>query len=186
MTQRNIILASAVVCFSVISFCLIQKGVSSDEKPVYEMIIEKENIVTEDQRSTLRAFYTAPPVIPHGAETPEDKDCLHCHRSVTRTEDGRVAQATPHPQFSNCLQCHAPALPGGGKDVGSAWQGLKEPKRGDRWTTVSPPTVPHRIFMRENCLSCHGPENPDMRVRTSHPERTHCLQCHVPDYEKEF
>jgi cytochrome c-type protein NapB len=185
MTRRNITMANVLVYVATTFFFLIQNGLSSEEKTVYEKVIEKENIVAEDQRSTLRAFYTAPPVIPHEVKSQDSKDCLRCHQGVTKLDDGRVSPATPHPQFSRCLQCHAPGVPGG-KDVGNAWHGLKEPKRGDRWVTLSPPTIPHRIFLRENCLSCHGPDNPDMRLRSSHPERTSCLQCHVPNYEKEF
>jgi nitrate reductase (cytochrome), electron transfer subunit len=39
--------------------------------------------------------------------------------------------------------------------------------------------VPHPIFMRENCLSCHGAAGPEP-IRTTHPWQTNCLQCHAP------
>lgn len=159
---------------------------AKEERHAFQAIIGKEKIDNEDSRATLRAFYTAPPVIPHEVESRDSKDCLRCHLMVTKLDDGRVAMQTPHPKFSNCLQCHVPSLPGGPHDVSSDWKGLEEPKRGDRWFYVSPPTIPHRLFLRENCLSCHGSDNPDMRLRTTHPERTQCLQCHVPDYRKQF
>ena len=113
--------------------------------------------------------------------------CLRQQEIPSRSFKGRVAMQTPHPQHSNCLQCHVP----GKKEIGvkkvlSDWQGLKEPKRGSRALLTSPPTVPHRIFMRENCLSCHGPANPNKSMRTTHPERTNCLQCHVPAADNEF
>ena len=31
---------------------------------------------------------------------------------------------------------------------------------------------------KENCLACHGPRGHPF-LRTSHPERTNCTQCHV-------
>jgi cytochrome c-type protein NapB len=167
-------------------FFFVQKMTAENQEKRFAVIIEKEEIVELDRRATLRAFYTAPPVIPHEVESRDSKDCLRCHLNVTKLEDGRVAMQTPHPQFSNCLQCHAPSLPGGPQEVASTWEGLEEPKRGDRWFWTSPPTIPHRLYLRENCLSCHGPQNPDMRLRTTHPERTQCLQCHVPNYANEF
>jgi cytochrome c-type protein NapB len=39
--------------------------------------------------------------------------------------------------------------------------------------------VPHTTFMRESCLSCHGPTGADP-IRTTHAWRTNCLQCHAP------
>ena len=139
-------------------------------------------------RRALRAFYTAPPVIPHEIEKPLDSvDCLRCHAKVTRLDDGRVAMASPHPQYYNCQQCHVQAkMVPSAKEPATSWHGLDEPTRGERGYLISPPTVPHRIYLRENCLSCHGPQNPDMRMRTSHPERSSCLQCHVPDPRHEF
>lgn len=170
-------------------FFLVQNVLSADEengKDVVDVIIEEEEIVDEDRRAMLRAFYSAPPVIPHEVESRDSKDCLRCHLQVTRLDDGRVAMQTPHPQFLSCLQCHAPDPSGERETVESSWQGLKEPQRGGRWFTVSPPTIPHRIFLRENCLSCHGPQNPNTRLRTTHPERTRCLQCHLPNDQNEF
>jgi cytochrome c-type protein NapB len=34
--------------------------------------------------------------------------------------------------------------------------------------------------MRENCMSCHG-EGGTSAIRTSHPDRQSCTQCHAPD-----
>lgn len=196
MSQKKIFYWGCFL-YGLLTFFLFVQNVllanEKKEKDVVDIIIEEEKIVDEDQRATLRAFYSAPPVIPHEVESQDAKNCLRCHLNVTKLDDGRVAMQTPHPQFSSCLQCHAPSLsadqaglPGKGKKVESSWKGLTEPKRGDRWFTVSPPTIPHRIFLRENCLSCHGPQNPNTRLRTTHPERTSCLQCHVPNRSNEF
>ncbi len=167
-------------------FLFMKNMVLAGEGGRLHTIVRQEGIEDADARATLRAFYTAPPVIPHEIEARDSADCLRCHREVTRLDDGRVSMQTPHPQFSNCMQCHVPGQEQSFDDKTSTWKGLEEPKRGDRWFLVSPPTVPHRIKLREDCLSCHGPQNPDMRLRTTHPERTSCLQCHVPDYAAEF
>jgi nitrate reductase (cytochrome), electron transfer subunit len=186
MSQKRIFLIG-VLTYGGITFCLFFQNASvARGKVAYEEIVEKEKIVDQDRRAALRAFYAAPPVIPHEVESQDSKDCLRCHLKVTKLDSGRVAMQTPHPQLTSCLQCHVHGLPGGHQDAANTWKGLEEPRRGDRWFWTSPPTVPHRIFMRENCLSCHGPDNPDMRLRTTHPERTQCLQCHVPDYRLDF
>jgi len=36
--------------------------------------------------------------------------------------------------------------------------------------------------MREDCMSCHGPQGL-FGLRTPHPDRPSCLQCHVPNAE---
>ena len=36
------------------------------------------------------------------------------------------------------------------------------------------------------CLSCHGDEGLTEALRTTHPERINCEQCHVPDTGAEF
>jgi nitrate reductase (cytochrome), electron transfer subunit len=43
----------------------------------------------------------------------------------------------------------------------------------------APPTIPHSTLMRTDCLSCHGPQGL-YGLRTPHPERQSCLQCHAP------
>lgn len=185
MIQRKNIILGVVVyfCFSII--CLFGRISFSGERNIFTTISHKEEDVQKKERVDLRAFYSAPPIIPHEVETQNPQDCLRCHANVTKLEDGRVAMQTPHPQFSNCMQCHVPGQ-SNNNQVKSHWQGLEEPTTGDRWFPVSPPTIPHRIFLRENCLSCHGPENPDTKMRTTHPERTSCMQCHVPNVSKEF
>ncbi len=137
------------------------------------------------KREDLRAFYTAPPVIPHEVtDNRGNKECLYCHNEVLKIEN-RFSVKTPHPQFTNCQQCHVqrlkPETP-----VASTWQGLKEPKQGTRAHEVAPPTIPHRIFLRENCNTCHGAKNPNKVMRGPHPERSNCMQCHVKGPRREF
>lgn len=186
MSHKTKILTILVLYAVLTAMLYVRNSVLATEPVSLQAIMREEQIDDQDARATLRAFYTAPPVIPHEIVAKNAAECLDCHRQVTRLEDGRVAMATPHPQFSNCMQCHVPGVSGGFDERQSDWEGLEEPERGDRWFALSPPTVPHRIKLRENCLSCHGPQNPDMRLRTTHPQRTSCLQCHVPNVMAEF
>ena len=140
-------------------------------------------------RSALRAFYTAPPVIPHEiADERDASSCLMCHQGVMDL-GGRVTVATPHPQFGNCMQCHLRSVvppwvkP---RPVETKWMGLEEPKEGGRAHELAPPTIPHRLFLRTNCLSCHAGDHPNEAMRSPHPERSNCRQCHVADMAKEF
>ncbi|MCA9393646.1 MAG: nitrate reductase cytochrome c-type subunit [Candidatus Omnitrophica bacterium] len=186
MNRKTKILTVAAL-YGVMTAVLYVKNIVLAAEPVsLKDILVEEQIDDQNARATLRAFYTAPPVIPHEIVAKNAAECLDCHRDVTRLEDGRVAMATPHPQFSNCMQCHVPGQAQTFDEEQSDWQGLEEPERGDRWFALSPPTVPHRLKLRENCLSCHGPQNPDMTMRTTHPQRTNCLQCHVPNVLAEF
>jgi cytochrome c-type protein NapB len=52
-------------------------------------------------------------------------------------------------------------------------------RRGGRATLGAPPTIPHRTLMRENCVACHDGPGAREEIRTSHPERLRCRQCHV-------
>jgi cytochrome c-type protein NapB len=42
-----------------------------------------------------------------------------------------------------------------------------------------PPPIPHDLQFRENCLACHGGPAAVAAIRTSHPERVNCRQCHL-------
>lgn len=138
---------------------------------------------------TDRAFFGAPPVIIHrGILTSERQtDCLQCHAKENRVEFRHQAIApVPHAEFSQCTQCHVRADP----EIkpfraGSAFAGLDLPGKGSRAHPVAPPTVPHKTFMRENCLSCHGPTG-NWRIKTPHPYRTVCLQCHAPEARQDY
>jgi nitrate reductase cytochrome c-type subunit len=122
------------------------------------------------QRRDLRISAYAPPTIPHDADNP---DCLGCHAT---NEVG--APMIPHREIANCLQCHVPQA-GGGLFRKNTFGGVAEPVKLARAYKGAPPVSPHRFFMRENCLACHGRDaRPDV-VHTSHPDRINCLQCHI-------
>lgn len=140
-------------------------------------------------RTALRAFYTAPPVIPHEVTTRNNRECLHCHSDV-RTLGDRTTLETPHANFFNCQQCHVGVQSFNAdldlEELASSWEGLEEPQKGTRAHDYAPPTVPHRLFFRENCNACHGASHVNEGMRGPHGERSSCLQCHALDRDAEF
>ena len=44
----------------------------------------------------------------------------------------------------------------------------------------APPLVPHDLEVGMDCLDCHRLGENDA-VITSHPERSNCVQCHIPE-----
>lgn len=136
-------------------------------------------------RAAARAYDGAPPTIPHEAAI---GSCVTCHDADGSAIDGvGVAPASPHGAtgadgaFRRCLQCHVPAtsVP---LLVASRFTGLAQgPWKGSRATPGAPPTIPHPLQLREACLTCHDGPGARAEIRTTHPERTRCRQCHVPD-----
>lgn len=131
-----------------------------------------------------RAFYGAPPTVPH----PVEKDgsvggsiCLKCHQNGGFVDKYKAyAPVTPHPELTNCSQCHV-AQNTGGDFKANYFEKSQAPKVGHNNALVgSPPMIPHPIQMRENCLSCHAGPSAPKEILVSHPERVNCRQCHVP------
>jgi cytochrome c-type protein NapB len=96
------------------------------------------------------------------------------------------APASPHEGTAKagatirCRQCHVFAA-GDDLFVASEFVGLEQDlRRGGRATPGAPPTIPHRTLMRENCVACHDGPGAREEIRTNHPERWRCRQCHVP------
>jgi|GEM_PF-785412 len=138
--------------------------------------------------TTDRAFWGAPPPMPHGfIGERDDKMCLSCHARETRIEKRQQAIVpVPHAEYSQCQQCH---VNGTDKSVAafreSIFIGLDFPGKGTRAHPFAPPTIPHKTFMRDNCLSCHGPSG-KQKIASPHPYRSQCQQCHVPDASKNY
>jgi cytochrome c-type protein NapB len=134
-------------------------------------------------RAQRRAFDGAPPVVPHPVRAGGAAECLACHAEGFAL-GGRRARRVPHEAFASCTQCHVSsaasfsvlaANPAAAAE--SAWRGLESPTRGQRAYPGAPPAVPHETRMRERCESCHGADG-RQALRTPHPERRSCLQCH--------
>jgi len=128
-----------------------------------------------------RAFYGAPPSIPHEVEERNmgANSCLKCHENGGFVDKlNAYSPITPHPEKENCRQCHVPQKT---KDlfVSTHWSRSKGPSVGNKALMTSPPVIPHQIQLRENCLSCHAGPSAPKEIRTSHPDRINCRQCHV-------
>ena len=131
-------------------------------------------------RAARRAFDGAPPVIPH---KPLGAACISCHTNSGKEAPGiGFAPANPHRvggAMTNCRQCHL-FQRGESAFVNSDFSGLPvSSKPGDRLFAGAPPTIPHRLAMRENCLACHDGPAARPEIRCTHPERVNCRQCHV-------
>lgn len=135
-------------------------------------------------RAKRRLYDGAPPVIPHPALK---INCTNCH-----TETGKespplgYAPANPHGMTSgiagirNCQQCHV-FRRDEGEFAGSDFVGLAQNfTKADRLFPGAPPVIPHAVFMRENCNSCHSGPVARKEIRCSHSLRSNCRQCHVP------
>ena len=142
---------------------------------------------------TLQEYYSrrqypgSPPFVPHPVEEGfnDEVDCLACHAAGGWVEEyGRHAPVTPHPEMSSCRQCH---MPRGAGDLfrETDWMSVPPPRLGGSFLPGSPPPVPHRLQMRENCLACHAGPGAVTSLRAEHAERGNCRQCHVPQKTEE-
>ncbi len=161
------------------------KTLSRDRPGLFDLVVRTEAMRSEAlaDRARNRAFDTAPPTIPHPAGQESAAACLACHGQGLKV-GGRVATRMSHAPFTSCTQCHVEGgqtgLPWKGDDGGgNGFAGLTRSGPGERAYPGAPPTIPHTTWMREDCLSCHGPvARPGLR--TTHPYLTNCTQCHAP------
>lgn len=147
-----------------------------------ELVLDSTHGRNMDHYYENRAYHGAPPVIPHPVTTSNTigaNNCLKCHQNggyVAKFE--AFAPVTPHPKLSSCVQCHVPV-----NDERlfreSEFMGLNKPEMNQRAMMGSPPVIPHKIHMRETCLSCHSGPSAPRAIKTTHPERINCLQCHA-------
>jgi cytochrome c-type protein NapB len=130
-----------------------------------------------------RAYPGAPPTIPHPVDAggPAERACLACHVDggwVPRFQ--AYAPVVPHPDLASCRQCHVrPAGPEPFRPT--TWETVAPPSIGRAAMPGSPPPIPHGLEMRENCVACHAGPAAVVEIRTTHPERMNCRQCHVLD-----
>ncbi len=132
-------------------------------------------------RAERRAFEGAPPRIPHTIDERSTSSCIACHSEGMVIAD-RIAPRMSHPLFQNCTQCHVtldkPMIERSEQPADNSFVGLR-PHPGTRYLPGSPPVMPHARAMHESCASCHGVLGPP-GLRTTHPERQNCEQCHAP------
>ena len=161
---------------------------------------------TMEIHRSLRAYPGAPPRIPHGLTDREFREnlCNSCHaRGGFAPRFAAYTPVTPHPEWSDCLQCHAPdamtvglGLPRITDDVICTqchvdpdqpppslvlldWTTMDWPELGQRAMEEAPHWIPHTLQNREDCLACHGGPSAVVGIRTAHPERVDCRSCHV-------
>lgn len=136
------------------------------------------------ERAERRLFDGAPPTIPHG---PLGAACISCHNEEGMAVDGLgFSPPSPHlatvgmSAISHCQQCHVHTPDDLPPWRGTSFAGLRQDlRRGQRLHALAPPVVPHAVFMRENCQACHAGPAAREEIRTTHPERFHCQQCHL-------
>jgi len=142
-----------------------------------------------DGRRTLNTFYElrqypgSPPRIPHPVSffyQEDNSDCLACHgRGGFDATLNAYAPVTPHPENGSCVQCHVPQrtteLFGENN-----WQSISPPKLGRSQLAGSPPSIPHNLQLREDCIACHTGPAAVAEIRVEHASRGNCRQCHVP------
>ncbi len=153
-------------------------------------VTETERARAREQRTERRAFEGAPPVVPHPITQDSSASCLACHRPGLVVKD-KVASRISHSLYTSCTQCHVAStgfgLPGVAAELAepiaeNQFVDVAAPRRGNRAWPQAPPTIPHSTLMRSECLSCHGSRGL-FGLRTPHPERQACVQCHAPDAE---
>lgn len=154
---------------------------------------------------SLRAYPGAPPRIPHGLTPIETLKggCNTCHEQGGYSQRfGAYVPITPHPDMGACLQCHvgdanlmSTPLPGMDpsarcrqchaagamlwQETSTNWKPISWPEIAELSGQHAPPPIPHGLELRGNCLSCHSAPAGVQEIRTSHPERANCRQCHV-------
>lgn len=136
-----------------------------------------------------RAFPGAPPAIPHlvdgGPDFESGKRCAACHvKGGYVPKYNAYAPVTPHPDFYYCRQCHVPRQ---SETLfrETMWASVARPKKSLRAMPGAPPAIPHPLQMRENCLACHSGPSSVPEIRSTHPDRGNCRQCHVPRVTEE-
>jgi nitrate reductase (cytochrome), electron transfer subunit len=153
----------------------------------------------------IRAYPGAPPRVPHGLTTEEVMGgrCNTCHeRGGYSPRFGAYVPVTPHPELHGCLQCHptdaaivgvplpdarpdatcrqchAPASRMAG-EPGLDWRPAPWPELAGIRRDGTPPDIPHDLQLRGDCVACHAGPGAVAEIRTSHPERANCRQCHL-------
>ncbi len=129
-----------------------------------------------------RAYPGAPPAIPHedlNGSSYGPASCLGCHRNGGFVPQFKAfAPITPHPELGACNQCHVAAGESAPFRV-NEFVAAKAPPINQEFLNGAPPPIPHGLDMRNSCLACHASPSAPTEIRTDHPERLNCRQCHA-------
>lgn len=142
------------------------------------------------KRASRRQFDGAPPVIPHATDPQAVGGCPACHDQGGVIGTTRIPVMS-HPRWSQCTGCHASVATSAvatleevERPLGNGFVGQASPTAGARAWFGAPPVIPHRLQSRTECAACHGLPG-QAGLRTRHPERPSCLQCHAPSVDVE-
>jgi len=161
----------------------VDEAAAEDQGPAASSSVAALAKSGAEQRAERRAYDGAPPVIPHRAESAR---CVECH-GAQRIEVPGLGFSPPSPHakelaegaLARCRQCHVERR-SEKLFAETEFAGLRQDLRhGPRQTELSPPRIPHRVFMRENCAACHTGPAARAAIETPHPERVRCRQCHL-------
>ena len=157
-------------------------ALKSSVDPLAEVKIQPgDKLAALQQRDKNRAFNGAPPTIPHPIDQKSAQACMACHGAGAKTISLRIPRMSHH-FLENCTQCHVESKP---KHMPATvfrentFAGLAAPTAGPRAFAQAPPQIPHATWMRTDCMSCHGLTGLH-GIRTTHPWRKNCQQCHAP------
>lgn len=131
-------------------------------------------------RAERRAYDGAPPTIPHPIAERNAVACMSCHVDGLKLVD-KIAPPMPHKAYASCVQCHvavSDSVQPAALEVENDFKGLSSAVVAPRAWPGAPPVIPHTTWQRERCVACHGPAGKP-GLRTSHPERQSCVQCHA-------
>jgi len=158
------------------------KDLKSTVDPLAEVTIAPgDKQLALEQREKNRAFNGAPPTVPHPIDQRSDQSCVVCHSQGARSDSLRIPRMS-HQFLANCTQCHVESNPTHMPAElfrENTFVGLAAPQEGPRAFTGAPPIIPHSTWMRTDCMSCHGYAGLQ-GIRTTHPWRQNCQQCHAP------
>lgn len=152
------------------------------------MVSQAQSRTMQDFES-IRSYDGAPPVIPHEInESTERINCLSCHQyGGLAPLLKKSAPRSPHPEYSQCLQCHVP------QKTKNTFKGMvnefvrftNKPVVSPKTLPSAPPVIPHGPQYRTQCQTCHVGSGAVSGLKSNHPERQNCLQCHVWQNQKE-
>ncbi|MBU1566534.1 MAG: nitrate reductase cytochrome c-type subunit [Proteobacteria bacterium] len=202
--NRWVVTAAALCCLGIIHFSLdraVFAGVGNDDFDhqsgklyrAYDAVPEPYLAADSGDRNLagfyeLRQYPGSPPRIPHAADitfSGNARDCLACHaKGGYSAEFAKYIPVTPHPENSLCYQCHVQKVTDE-RFVQSTWQSITPPRLGLSFLASSPPSIPHSLQLRENCIACHTGPAAVVEIRVSHASRGNCRQCHVPTVQQE-
>jgi len=161
--------------------------------------LQAERLADADRDWRGRELPSAPRILGHHPGDELARDCLDCHLSAADAEllglhvepPQQVGHPLGGPGFEACLDCHRRDAHAALDTAAAATDGARSACLGCHAAFASPdgalpaptaplpPRIPHRLFMRERCLSCHG-EHGAAGLAVEHASRSQCLQCHLP------